>query len=115
MPSLLVLAAGLGTRYGGLKQIDPVGPSGETLLDYAVFDALRAGFDRVVFVIREDFAEAFRAQVIAKYAGRTRTDVVFQATGLLRPAPRPRPGDRSPGARAMRFGAPVRRSRTTSP
>ena len=83
MPSLLVLAAGLGSRYGGLKQIDPVGPSGETLLDYAVFDALRAGFDRVVFVIRQDFAEAFRAQVIAKYAGRARTDVVFQSIGLL--------------------------------
>ena len=51
-PSLLVLAAGMGSRYGGLKQMDPVGPSGETMLDYAVFDAMRAGFGRVVFVIR---------------------------------------------------------------
>ena len=93
MPSLLVLAAGLGSRYGGLKQIDPVGPSGETLLDYAVFDALRAGFDRVVFVIRADFADAFRAQVVSKYAGRVRTDVVFQSTGLL-PAGCTAPADR---------------------
>jgi UTP-glucose-1-phosphate uridylyltransferase len=83
MPSLLVLAAGLGSRYGGLKQMDPVGPSGETLLDYAVFDALRAGFGRVVFVIRRDFAEAFQGQVIAKYAGRLDTAVAFQAPELL--------------------------------
>jgi UTP-glucose-1-phosphate uridylyltransferase len=83
MPSLLVLAAGLGSRYGGLKQIDPVGPSGETLLDYAVFDALRAGFDRFVFVIRRDFAQAFEAQVLAKYADRARVEVVFQAPDHL--------------------------------
>ena len=83
MPSLLVLAAGLGSRYGGLKQIEPIGPSGETLLDYAVFDALRAGFGRVVFIIRLDFEEAFRAQVIAKYAGVARPEVVFQSTDLL--------------------------------
>jgi UTP-glucose-1-phosphate uridylyltransferase len=96
MPSLLVLAAGLGSRYGGLKQIDPVGPSGETLLDYAVFDALRAGFNRVVFVIRRDFADAFRAQVVAKYAGQARTDLVFQSidalpAGLAAPADRQKP------------------------
>jgi NDP-sugar pyrophosphorylase family protein len=96
MPSLLVLAAGLGSRYGGLKQIDPVGPSGETLLDYAVFDALRAGFDRVVFVIRRDFADAFRAQVIAKYSGQVRTDVVYQEletlpAGWAAPAGRQKP------------------------
>jgi UTP-glucose-1-phosphate uridylyltransferase len=96
MPSLLVLAAGLGSRYGGLKQIDPVGPSGETLLDYAVFDALRAGFDRVVFVIREDFAEAFRSRVIAKYAGRARTDVVFQSLDLLPAGCTPPPDRQKP-------------------
>ena len=59
-PTLLVLAAGMGSRYGGLKQMDPMGPHGETILDYSVFDAIRAGFGKVVFVIREDFAEAFR-------------------------------------------------------
>ena len=59
-PALVVLAAGMGSRYGGLKQIDPVGPAGETLLDYAIFDALQAGFSDVVFVIRRVFASAFR-------------------------------------------------------
>jgi hypothetical protein len=82
-PALLVLAAGLGSRYGGLKQMDPVGPGGETVLDYAVFDALRAGFGRVVFVIRRDFEAVFRAQVGAKYAGRIAVDYVFQAADAL--------------------------------
>lgn len=82
-PTLLVLAAGMGSRYGGLKQIDPVGPSGETVLDYAVFDALRAGFDRVVFVIRRDFEEIFRAQIGASYAGRIAVDYVFQSLDAL--------------------------------
>jgi choline kinase len=82
-PTLLVLAAGMGSRYGGLKQIDPVGPSGETVLDYAVFDAVRAGFKRVVFVIREEFAEIFKTQVAAKYAGHIAVDYVFQALAAL--------------------------------
>src|SRR5580693_3274001 len=78
-PTLLVLAAGRGSRYGGLKQIDPVGPSGETVLDYAVFDAIRAGFTRVVFVIRKDFEEAFRSTVTAKYAKRIEVGFVYQS------------------------------------
>lgn len=82
-PTLLVLAAGMGSRYGGLKQIDPVGPSGETVLDYAVFDAIRAGFGRVAFVIRRDFEEVFRAQIGAKYTGRITVDYVFQSLDLL--------------------------------
>ena len=73
----------MGSRYGGLKQLDPVGPAGETILDYAVFDALRAGFDRVVFVIRRDFESAFRAQIGAKYEGRMRVDYAFQALDML--------------------------------
>jgi len=80
-PTLLVLAAGMGTRYGGLKQIDPVGPSGETLLDYAVFDAIRAGFGRAVFVIRREFEDAFRSSVTARYEGLIPFDCVFQSTG----------------------------------
>ncbi len=84
--SLLVLAAGMGSRYGGLKQIDPVGPSGETMLDYAVFDALQAGFNRVVFVIRRDFEAVFREQIGARYAGRIEVDYVFQSLEEL-PAP----------------------------
>jgi hypothetical protein len=82
-PTLLVLAAGMGSRYGGLKQIDPVGPSGETVLDYAVFDALRAGFGRVVFVIRRDFEELFRTQIGARYAGKIAVDYVFQSIDAL--------------------------------
>ncbi len=82
-PTLLVLAAGMGSRYGGLKQIDPMGPSGETLLDYSVFDAIRAGFDRVVFVIRPDFEGAFRDRVLARFAGRIETATVFQTLDVL--------------------------------
>ncbi len=83
--ALLVLAAGMGSRYGGLKQIDPVGPHGETILDYSVFDAIRAGFTRVVFVIRRDFEELFRQKIGAKYAGRIAVDYVFQSLDALPP------------------------------
>jgi hypothetical protein len=76
--TLLVLAAGMGSRYGGLKQLDPMGPGGETLLDYSVHDALAAGFSRVVFVIRRDFEESFRKCVAARYEGRCRVSLVFQ-------------------------------------
>jgi CTP:molybdopterin cytidylyltransferase MocA len=76
-PTLLILAAGMGSRYGGLKQIDPMGPAGETLLDYSVFDALRAGFDRAVFVIRPDFEQAFRERVLARFSGRIDTALAF--------------------------------------
>jgi UTP-glucose-1-phosphate uridylyltransferase len=82
-PSLLILAAGMGSRYGGLKQMDPVGPSGETMLDYAVFDAIRAGFGRVVFVIRKEFELDFRSAVMAKYAGSIDVGLVFQAPADL--------------------------------
>lgn len=76
--TLLVLAAGMGSRYGGLKQMDPMGPNGETVLDYSVYDAIRAGFTRVVFIIREDFADLFKEQVGAKFAGKIEVDYVFQ-------------------------------------
>ncbi|HVW21028.1 MAG TPA: sugar phosphate nucleotidyltransferase [Opitutaceae bacterium] len=98
MPTLLVLAAGLGSRYGGLKQIDPVGPSGETLLDYGVYDAHRAGFGRVVFVIRRDFEEVFREKVAAKYERSMEVGMVYQSLDDLpgpfrdaRPAGREKP------------------------
>lgn len=77
-PTLLVLAAGMGSRYGGLKQIDPMGPNGETVLDYSVFDAIRAGFGRVVFIIREDFADAFRQGIGARFSDRIQVDYAFQ-------------------------------------
>lgn len=82
-PTLLVLAAGMGSRYGGLKQLDPVGPSGETILDYAVFDALRAGFGKVVFVIRREFEKEFRQKVAAKYSGSVTVSYAYQALDLL--------------------------------
>lgn len=77
-PTLFILAAGMGSRYGGLKQLDGVGPSGETIMDYSVFDALRAGFGKIVFVIRKDFEQEFRDKVIAKYKDHVPVDVVFQ-------------------------------------
>ena len=77
-PALVVLAAGMGSRYGGLKQMDPMGPNGETVLDYSVFDAIRAGFSKVIFVIREDFAEAFQTSVGAKFAGQIEVAYAFQ-------------------------------------
>jgi len=78
-PTLLVLAAGMGSRYGGLKQLDPVGPAGETILDYAVFDALRSGFDRIVFVIRRDFETVFRERIGRRYAAQVPVDYAFQS------------------------------------
>lgn len=77
-PTLLVLAAGMGSRYGSLKQMDPMGPNGETVLDYSVYDAIRTGFGRVVFIIREDFAEAFKVGVGSRFANRVQVDYVFQ-------------------------------------
>lgn len=78
-PTLFVLAAGMGSRYGGLKQIDGLGPNGETIMDYSVFDALRAGFGKIVFVIREDFAEDFKRVVLSKYEGKVECRICFQS------------------------------------
>jgi hypothetical protein len=77
-PTLLVMAAGMGSRYGGLKQIDPVGPSGETLMDYSIFDAIRAGFGKVVFVIRKDIEAPFKETIGAKFEKRIPVEYVFQ-------------------------------------
>ena len=84
-PTLLVLAAGMGSRYGGLKQLDPVGPDDETIMDYSIFDARRAGFGKIVFVIRKDFEEAFRRQIGAKFEKRVPVEYVFQEMGKLIP------------------------------
>jgi hypothetical protein len=86
----------MGSRYGGLKQVDPVGPSGETLLDYSVYDALRAGFGRIVFVIRHDIEEQFRAVVGKRFEGRAPVDYAFQElddlpAGFTLPAGRTKP------------------------
>lgn len=85
-PTLVVLAAGMGSRYGGLKQVDPVGPSGEAILDYSVFDAARAGFGKVVFIIRKDFEAEFKEKVGAKYEGVIPVEYCYQDINDL-PAP----------------------------
>lgn len=82
-PTLFILAAGMGSRYGGLKQLDGVGPSGETIMDYSVFDALRAGFGKIVFVIRHDFEQEFREKIISRYEGHVPVEVVFQELTAL--------------------------------
>ena len=82
-PTLFVLAAGMGSRYGGLKQLDGLGPNGETIMDYSVFDAVRAGFGKIVFVIRKDFEEDFRNIVLAKYQDRIPCDVCFQSVNAV--------------------------------
>ena len=78
-PTLFILAAGMGSRYGGLKQIDGLGPNGETIMDYSVFDALRAGFGKIVFVIRKDFEDDFRRVVLSKYADKVPCEICFQS------------------------------------
>lgn len=82
-PTLLVLAAGMGSRYGGLKQLDPLGPNGETIMDYSIFDAIRSGFGKVVFVIRKDFEQDFRDRILSKYEGHIPVEVVFQSIDKL--------------------------------
>jgi UTP-glucose-1-phosphate uridylyltransferase len=82
-PTLLILAAGMGSRYGGLKQVDPIGPHDQAIIDYSIYDAIRAGFGKVVFVIRESFADAFREKFDAKLKGKIQTEYVFQELDAL--------------------------------
>lgn len=77
-PTLLVLAAGMGTRYGGNKQLDEVGPSGETIIDYSIYDAIRAGFGKIVFVIRRDIENQVRERFVERLKGKIEVDYVFQ-------------------------------------
>lgn len=95
-PTLLILAAGMGSRYKGLKQIDTFGPSGETILEYSVYDAIRAGFGKIVFVIRRDIEEPFKRIFIDKLASKIEVDYVFQEldhlpAGFAKPADRQKP------------------------
>src|SRR5947209_10802657 len=82
-PTLLVMAAGMGSRYGGLKQIDPVGPAGETIIDYSIYDAMRAGFGKLVFVIRKDIEQAFKQTVGARFENRIPVEYAFQELDKL--------------------------------
>ena len=82
-PTLFLLAAGMGSRYGGLKQLDELGPHGETIMDYSIYDAIKAGFGKLVFVIRKDFEEDFRRIVLSKYEGHIPCELVFQDLNAL--------------------------------
>ena len=77
-PTLLILAAGMASRYGSMKQVQGFGPSGETIMDYSIYDAIRAGFGKVVFIIRKDFADDFKARFEPKLKGKIKTDYVYQ-------------------------------------
>jgi hypothetical protein len=95
-PTLVVLAAGIGNRYGGLKQVDAFGPNGETIIDYSVYDAVRAGFGRVVFVIRRSIESEFRSAFLSRLEGRVDVRVAFQElenvpAGCAVPAGRTKP------------------------
>lgn len=82
-PTLFVLAAGMGSRYGGLKQLDGLGPKGETIMDYSIYDAIQSGFGKVVFVIRKDFEKDFREKILSKYENHIPVEVVFQSLDAL--------------------------------
>lgn len=95
-PSLVILAAGMASRYGGNKQTESFGPSGETIMEYSIYDAIKAGFGKVVFIIREEFAESFKAVIEPKLAGKIETDYVYQSLesfsgGRAIPAERSKP------------------------
>lgn len=94
-PTLFVLAAGMGSRYGGLKQLDGVGPSGETIMDYSIYDAINAGFGKLVFVIRKEFEEDFRTKIINKYENHIPVELCFQGVevpqGFVCPEDRTKP------------------------
>ena len=77
--TLLVMAAGMGSRYGGLKQLDEVGPNGETIIDYSVYDAIEAGFNKVVFIIRQDFRDLFKEKISDKYTDKINIEIVYQS------------------------------------
>jgi len=83
--TLLILAAGMGSRYGGLKQMDPVGPGGETIIDYSVYDAIHAGFDKLVFVIRRDLEPVFRKTLGRRFEKKIAVEYVFQELDSLPP------------------------------
>ena len=78
-PTLLLLAAGMGSRYGGLKQLDGLGPNGETIMDYSIYDAIKAGFGKIVFIIRKDFEKDFREKILSKYEGHIPAELCFQS------------------------------------
>ena len=108
-PTLFLLAAGMGSRYGGLKQLDGLGPNGETIMDYSIYDAIKAGFGKLVFVIRKDFEQDFREKIISKYEDHIPCELVFQSIdklpeGFTCPEGREKPWGTN---HAVLMGAPV--------
>ena len=84
-PTLVILAAGMGSRYGGLKQLDEIGPNGEAIIDYSLFDAIRAGFGKVGFIIRTDFADQFKARFEPRLRGKIEVDYAYQSLDKIPP------------------------------
>ena len=84
-PTLLILAAGMGSRYGSLKQIDAIGPSGEAIIDYSIYDAIRAGFEKVTFIIRKSIEKDFREVFDEKLKGKIETEYIFQELDMVPP------------------------------
>lgn len=82
-PTLFLLAAGMGSRYGGLKQLDTLGPQGQAIMDYSIYDAIQAGFGKIVWVIRRDFEEQFRTQILSRYEGHVPCELCFQSLDAL--------------------------------
>ena len=108
-PTLVLLAAGMGSRYGGLKPLDGLGPNGETIMDYSIYDAIKAGFGKLVFVIRKDFEQDFREKIISKYEDHIPCELVFQSIdklpeGFTCPEGREKPWGTN---HAVLMGAPV--------
>ncbi len=100
-PSLLILAAGLGSRYGSLKQIDKIGPSGERIIDYSVYDVIRAGFGKFVYVIRESFEDEFKEVIIDALPKEIETDYVFQELDSVEKKLKQIPKEKNHGELAM--------------
>src|ERR1700712_494715 len=80
-PTLLILAAGMASRYGSMRQTEGFGPNGETIMDYSIYEAIRAGFGKVVFIIRKDFADSFKESFEPKLKGKIKTEYVYQEMG----------------------------------
>ena len=102
-PTLFLLAAGMGSRYGGLKQLDGLGPNGETIMDYSIYDAIHSGFGKLVFVIRKDFEKDFREKIISKYEGHIPCELVFQSLDALPEGFKCPEGRTKPWGTARRF------------
>ena len=103
--TLVILAAGMASRYGSMKQTQGFGPSGETIMEYSVYDAIAAGFGKVIFIIREDFAENFKALIEPKLKDRIEIDYVYQSLDKFTEGRQINPEEKNPGALRMQFFA----------